>query len=404
MTSGGRARDNVRHTVALWGATALLLLSPPAIAGGGLLLAPLMALAGIFAVIGRPAEMTRALLTPGALMLAAFIAWTSLSASWSPGDNLDNVVKLIAGVPLYAAFAVYAGQAQGRTLNILRAGFVFAGLGAAVMLGFEMATGGALTAAHRDPGTPREVIWLSLGHGASTLVVCLPAFVALVWPGGATARLTAAAMTVMAAISAMFLGISANVLAAVCGAAAALFAWQAPRTTLRAVGWGGAGMIVFSPVMALGASMPEAMRSSLPLSWEMRLDIWRFTAGKILEAPLFGHGFDASRDIHDTLELRGLEFAAIPLHPHNIGLHVWLETGLVGVALIAIAIIACTERVVRSAQLTQRQAVAAAGCTAAVLGVGAVSYGMWQEWWLASVFMAVGGCLLVSRPGLRPAP
>lgn len=404
MTSGGRARDTVRHTVALWGVAALLLLTPPAVAGGGLLLAPLMALAGLFAVIGRPAEMALAFRAPGALLLALFIAWTTLSAWWSPGNNLDNVVKLIAGVPLYAAFAVYAGQAQGRTLNILRAAFVFAGLGAAVMLGFEMTTGGALTAAHRDPATPREVIWLSLGHGVSTLVVCLPAVIALVWPGGTPARLTAAAMSVIALIGALILGISANVLAALCGAAAALFAWRAPRATLRIIGWGGAGMIVFSPVMALGASLPEAVRSALPLSWEMRLDIWRFTAGKIFEAPLFGHGFDASRDIHDTLELRGLEFAAIPLHPHNIGLHVWLETGLIGALLIAAAIIICTERVVSSAYLTQRQAVAAAGCTAAVLGVGAVSYGMWQEWWLASVFMAVGGCILAGRPDLRARP
>ena len=63
------------------------------------------------------------------------------------------------------------------------------------------------------------------------------------------------------------------------------------------------------------------------------------TKEKILEKPLFGHGIFSSRvigDQHKIINNQNKMLSAIPLHPHNSILQVWLELGFIGIILFYI--------------------------------------------------------------------
>jgi O-antigen ligase len=77
---------------------------------------------------------------------------------------------------------------------------------------------------------------------------------------------------------------------------------------------------------------------------------------------------------------------ALPVHPHSASLQIWYETGAVGALLAAGALLTAGLRMSR-AYARNRPAAAAACATLASLGLIAnVSYGVWAEWWMATMF------------------
>lgn len=394
MTSGLRA---LRAETVAWTITATFALAGLFTGGGGLLIAPLVALGGLIAFALAPGRMVVVARAPAAWALAAFIGWALASVLWSPVRETDNILKLGLGAPLYAAFvAACAALAPLAKLRV-QATLAFAAASAAAIFVFEAATGGALSATHHVGHRTQDQIWYSLGHGASVYVVMLPPLLVALWPGGVVARITAGVLVAVAAFASVFFTITANLLALIAAGIGMAAALARPRLAVRAVGWLTAASVAFAPVLLPWlARLPGAVRAHTPLSWEMRLEVWRHAGAEIAARPWFGHGFDASRAFEAQAEVRGLVFDAIPLHPHNIGLHAWLETGAVGAGLFTLAIVVGAERVARAPGLTRGQAAAAVGVAAALAAMGLVSYGLWQEWWLAAAFLAAGGCLTLA--------
>ena len=122
-------------------------------------------------------------------------------------------------------------------------------------------------------------------------------------------------------------------------------------------------------------------------SWAARLDIWSFAAAMAAHHPLRGWGIDASRTF-------GI---AIPLHPHNAALQIWLELGAPGAALAAALTgwIAATLAVL--ARANPSHAAAGAGALTAYLIIGGISFGVWQEWWVALGFLTVATLAMLRR-------
>ncbi len=119
-----------------------------------------------------------------------------------------------------------------------------------------------------------------------------------------------------------------------------------------------------------------------------RLTIWRsFSAAAAME-PMAGFGFDSSGDIGfgPLLERfpEALRVGIRDSHPHNMGLQVWVELGLMGAFLLTVAL----GRMVRAAGRWPAPVPAAAAASILVaLVVAAVGYGAWQAWWLATLAM-----------------
>jgi O-antigen ligase len=107
-------------------------------------------------------------------------------------------------------------------------------------------------------------------------------------------------------------------------------------------------------------------------SWGARMEIWRTAANLIEQRPFLGWGLDASRAFPGV----------IPLHPHDAALQIWLELGAAGIGLAATFFAWMFVRIEIIRLRDPPLAAAAVGSLMAYLIIGALSFGIWQEWWL----------------------
>ncbi len=143
---------------------------------------------------------------------------------------------------------------------------------------------------------------------------------------------------------------------------------------------------------------------SLPVSWTHRLIIWRYTAEEVLSGPLqffFGGGAQAAWALSMDAETILVATANQPLsmmsgHPHNLFLQLWLEFGLVGVAIVTLV---CTQLLRFNISKAFSPSGMAAIC--ALLGVflvfAMVETNLWSYWRLAAPTLALFGIFLVHR-------
>jgi len=189
-----------------------------------------------------------------------------------------------------------------------------------------------------------------------------------------------------------------------------------PRLAPAVVGLVAVGLVMAAPA---AVDMPPSLGittrfPAIPNSTLHRTMIWHFAATKAMERPLLGWGLDASRIVPgggDTepvwerpgasLPPRLVDEQRIPLHPHDFALQVWLELGAVGAVLVAALLAAL---VVAGAGMRRgaRRAGAMTAIVAAVV-VATVSYGAWQAWWVASLWLtaALAGGLLAGNNDRR---
>jgi O-antigen ligase len=116
---------------------------------------------------------------------------------------------------------------------------------------------------------------------------------------------------------------------------------------------------------------PAEMRTEmhLPGSHYHRLSIWNFTADRVAERPIVGRGLETSKVIPGNKTRPDGIDAALPLHPHNAALQMWLELGVA----------------------------AAAGCFVSATVFALISYGIWQSWWLPALTIAGASMTLAYR-------
>jgi O-antigen ligase len=142
--------------------------------------------------------------------------------------------------------------------------------------------------------------------------------------------------------------------------------------------------LVFLRFGGISSSLPSDVGK---ISWHVRLDVWRFTSHEVMGHPFIGWGLDSSRAWPDH----------IPMHPHDAALQLWLETGAVGVALTALFWAWLFVRIDTVVAEDRPAAGVMAATAAAYLTIGAISFGVWQEWWLALGAFALVICTLLLK-------
>ncbi len=346
---------------------------PPVAAGGGLAIPVLLSAAGLFQL--RPALLLGVIRQPSMwlITLVLFGAWMGATLLWSPASGTAQMGKLGAIVALGLLFASAAGVEPTRGLT--RAAGVAAFAVLALLLAIE-AFADMPFIRSAQPG-------IEPGHLASTLTRGGTVLLALTW--GAAAALVLddrpnAARVALAVSAIMTVQFDqwASLVGFVAGLAAYGLAYAAPRVALWTVS-GGLGLWALAApfVTPLVLSNPRLV-DGLPASWAHRAQIWAYACEKIRAQPWLGYGFDAARHADQR----------IPLHPHSASLQIWYELGAVG-ALLAAAVLLAAGATLARALRHERTAAAAAAATIASLGLVAnVSYGAWQEWWIATIFAA----------------
>ncbi len=332
-----------------------------------------------------------------ALLVAALMLWSLASLFWAPSPEtafnlwLRMLWIMAGGVLLLARLEGLSAAAAAR----LRTAVALLGALIVALLLFEVLSARLLTRLVRlgevDP------LWGDhyLARGAALLAVfAWPCAYAIWRRAGRGASLVFLAL---ACALLVYLPMLAALVAFGVGALVFLVARRWPLATVR-----GAGAVVLLAIaiapfaLAWTGVVPwlVAAAPEIEPSWHHRLLTWQLVAELVAERPLLGWGLDASRDLPVPPDF---PYGKIPRHPHNALLQLWVELGLPGAvlggALVALVIAGARRAAAQPTVLAVRLATFAAFLTIALL-----SFGMWQNWWLAAgwlsaylTLIAVGG-------------
>ncbi|GAM97918.1 lipid A core-O-antigen ligase and related enzymes [alpha proteobacterium U9-1i] len=362
-----------------WALAAFFALLPAAGTAGALAIAPLQAVGGLAAA----PRAWRHLKRPSAplLLFSAFVVWAALSALWSPYPDHTQAFKLLGGALCGLLFIANADTNR----RLARAAGAAGAIVFALMLASEALTDMVLLRA-ANPGEPGALIARSLGRGGTLLVCIVWGSAAALLRGGHIQRAIAVALVALTIFVATKFDVDANIIACALGVIAATLALAWPRATILALCVALASWLLAAPWVM--QALPRAENGALPDSWAMREAIWRYVADQIQVRPWMGWGLDGPRTFTDMLDVRGISFRGISLHPHSASLQIWLETGLVGAVLAASALVVGGVALARMLAADRIAAAAAAGSLAAFGLFANVSFGLWQEWWIATAFIA----------------
>ncbi|MCA3739862.1 O-antigen ligase [Phenylobacterium sp.] len=368
----------------------LLVLTPLLGWAGSLGFAPAVALAGLLTALS-----VRIRTEDRALLLALFTAlvWACASAFWSPWRPADldeqTGLKLVFMLALYGGAVSAARAVPEARLPRLLSGLATAAGVLALFLLFEALTSAAgykvLLGLIGQTVRPDYAIKI-VAQGLYVLTLLAPPALAAV--SGRTRWILGLVLGAGIIGPALVFGYDAPLLALACAILAAGLVLGLPSLAPRLLAGLSAGGVLLAPVLAKGAfalGLDERIAPLLSESWLQRLGYWGKAVEWIWARPLPGWGLDASRAFGPGIQL----------HPHNAPLQIWMELGLIGAVAAAIvwaSIFSGLSRPVRT------PAAAAATATAvAYLIFGAVSFGVWQEWWLALGALSALACILVLR-------
>ncbi len=338
----------------------------------------------------------------GVALIAALAVWAVVTFAWSPLlPNLFAIhrykqlealtaLKLLLQAVLYPAFVFGAlrlpPDRRDRALQITGALL----LAVAAILAVEAAEGGKifwwLNSFGKHPLRP-DLAKRDAARGCYTVALLFWPLALMFWRKIPVA--IPGVVVVANVVSALMLGVDSPAAAMILS----LLVFAAARVNARAATWACmvavvayhlAAPLVFLPHGHTVTDIPADMGK---LSWHIRVDIWRFASLLIAHKPILGYGLDASR-VYPT---------HIPMHPHDAAIQLWLETGVVGVLLAALFWGWLFYRIERISRTDPVWAAAACATAVAYLLIGAVSFGVWQEWWLGLGAVAIALCGMVLK-------
>lgn len=365
---------------------------------------------GASAILAWAADRTGAdyLRSAWPIWLLGLVLWAWASTLWSPYEgsiwsgNASILFCLVVAL-LFAPLAVLKTPDRFKSAIIWTVIGVGV-LGVALLLadaasGFALSLMGDPVRTGEDPVQRLSDAEMNLGRGQVS-------YAQLLWPVAALLilRVKRGWILALAAFLALMLSAYFNNLfivipTLILAGGFAVLAWFKPKVGLI-LGFSLAiASVAFAPLLGIISSLFDAdtMRQ-IPLSWEHRLRMWAYSWELIQQAPLIGHGFDSAR-VFDELTFRapdGRDITVMSMHPHNVGLHIWLETGLIGAALTVGFLLALMKAALKTCPDSLR-AFAVTGLLVTVATSGAVTVGVWQHWWWALIVLAVSLICLVPK-------
>ena len=338
---------------------------------------------------------------PLAALLGALGIWGLLSSLWSVAPRHSGIEALRFLAISGAGLAILAGamSVSPRERSLIGHGLI---VGLIIALGLAAAerAAGAPLMHFLHPIPPQAEGDLGLMYyrfDRGLVVLALLVWVSLIADTPLWLRL---GILLAAAVLSTFMVTEAAELAMAGG----VFVFAVGRFFPRA-----AAILMVSGLLAISIVIPLAtpgygeiahLHTAYPgIKWSgiHRLLIWRFGADHVAERPVLGWGMDAARAMPGgKTDLTTLlppahypaQAQAMPLHPHNATLQLLLELGPLGLALglaVAFWIIA---RVSWQAQLSIERRAAGLALIASGLTIGLLSFGVWQEWWQATLWLA----------------
>lgn len=344
------------------------------------------------------------------LFAAALLGYGALSLLWSVSLS-DGIGKLGQLIGVLVGMAVLWDAALGLSWEEHKRMIPIMAFGSLVGLAFV-----AFEAWQHDPvgrffmalggASPEQL--QSHAVSKALLKIAAPAAALAVWPTCVAFRRRWggwAALGFMGLTFALLLWLlsDAAILAFLAGAMVYLPARHSPRFVARL----SAAMVVIlalaTPALITRLPSPDDMVRAVPQisnSAHHRFTIWKFATERVFERPWFGWGLDSSRAIPGgkkiiqvdadipgrAVPLRMTE-ELLPLHPHNAFLQLWLEFGIIGL-LPLMALFARAPLWLAKTFCNAEERAAALSLFAGFVVISALSFGVWQSWWLALIGLA----------------
>jgi O-antigen ligase len=327
------------------------------------------------------------------MLLGSLLLWGILSALWSvnPVRSLTVAMRLAglfaAGLSLTAAANSIA--AARRLISLLLVGLVLA----VAMALAELATGGVLNSYVSDK--PYQAA--RLNQASMSFAIVLMPVAALAVCRGRKVFGVLIAITIAGTIF-VLAGTAAKAVL-IAGIPMSLFLYRFGPLVARVAAIISIITIVTAPLSFARLERLPALAEAadtIKLSGGHRLLIWSFTGDRIAEQPLTGWGLDSSRAIPGGEDLIRPGEIWLPLHPHNAPLQLWLELGVPGVVLFALVVALVWRALAESRWPPLYFAAAGGSLTIAFLGCFA-TYGIWQEWWLGTLWFSLFLILVMAR-------
>ena len=349
--------------------------------------------AGLVLSASVPRPRPRPLLAAAATLLGCLLVWGTASAIWSV-DWLRSLVVAVRLAGLFAVGLVLTDAASSikatRRLTFCLLGGLTLGVG---MAATDLVTHGALGA----PFTERAYQPAALNRASVSFAILLLPMTAALLQGGLTLPPFLFA-TAIAAIIFALAGTSAKA-ALTAGLPIGLLLYLSRTRVAYAAAVVAVLVIITAPLTFARfgeLSMLTETADAVKLSAGHRLLIWSFVGDRIAERPLAGWGLDSSRSIPGGQDLIRPDETWLPLHPHNTPLQLWLELGAEGAVLFAL-VVALAWHALASAPWSRAFGAAAGASLAIALIACFTTYGIWQEWWLGSLWFLLFGVLVMAR-------
>lgn len=371
----------------------LALISPLLAVVSPLGLAPLMGVCGFCVILLTIKEKNvwKLVSTENIILFGTIIVWTGLSIFWTV-DNGSSAIKFVRffAIVLVGVFTVSAAkrviiEEQQYLMRLFLIG-VLTGL---FLLFFERATGGFLSSLFGV-----KVQYYTFNRGATL-------FALLAWPAALMAqrykRWGALSVFLLILLLTGMLGSRSALLAMILGLATFIMTKIQPKMAISIVGFISIFYILMAPYFHTQILSPDKIKFNanelsrqytvFPRSSYHRFLIWNFSSKKALEKPVFGWGYRSSRSIPGAKNMLDQSEEALPLHPHNGAIQIWLELGFIGALLAAFLSFKIIKNFWGKAH-SKKEVAYALGLYSSSFTMICVSYGLWQSWWLSGLFIA----------------
>ena len=298
----------------------------------------------------------------------------------------ETAKSYIAAILLFPPF-IWAFRNKGYDRTIMLRAFVAGFVLALIILCIEALNGYAMYKM-ANPGIDPKELERNLGRGAFILITLLWPVVGAIDTIDIDRRIKLAIIILTIFISTRF-GIDLNFVILALSSFMAFAAYKFPRFIIGSIVSGVAILLGAAPIIyGFAANFAKNnWAGKMPLSYERRADMWLYTIERIKEKPIYGWGLDSAKTFQDTVELGGYKWTAIQTHPHSAPLNIWLEGGVIGVVLFAIALVIGGGFLLSYVSKHEAAAKPLAGGLSACAIAWAVTYGAWQQWlWFLVIF------------------
>lgn len=364
-------------------------------------LVPILLIVGMWAFIDicrhRRATIKEMLLSPLSIWIVVAAGLALISANWALVPEQSIKVGLsFAGLAIFGLVMLHHAKRQSKMEAESTQIALIVGMSIAITL---LAVGTFYGLTYDQPlwGKENQHPIRTLSHAQTIISIFLMPCLAVLWERGTKARIYAGALLSLAAITFINLEHGASNLAILVAIAAYIL--------VRITGKSGILAVCCAVPVAI-ISMPYVLSAFIPTQealsalgqddggWSSvthRFHMWRFVTDIITnEFSAWGFGADASRTFPGANEkiMWGIEL--MPLHPHNGALQIWLELGVLGLAMLAIIPVLIFRRV---KDMPNKNLAISAALLSAFMVPWLLSYGVWQSWWLALAWLTAAiGC------------